>query len=221
MSKLHERALELAASGLASGEPLVPFALSARGETFTYTTLVTERSDVAMQMGRLFVRQQARDCDEYVIVADAFVRVDGVRRDAILVERGTRDHHVAEVVAHLYEQARLTGVEPLEHRPSALADVDPASFAWGPVTPDFYNREHNEAAVVVNHVLDSPDAVARTIRFVRGRIAHHARYLPGGARFRIFIEDRGGDIDRAVRDELVAAFAPSPVALMSELEGTP
>ena len=224
MAELRDEALELALSELGPEGKLIPFVLATmRDGTRTHFTLVVERSDIALWVARNTVLSQASTIERYAIVVDTYLRIDGERHDAVIVEVGSHDAEVAHVTAHPYTRAAgaATAGAPLdfERRPSALRPLDPFALAWSPgVTPEFFNEEENHAVHVINHELGSMERVVRTIRFVRARARHFARHLPANARQSVFIEDRGQDISAESRDLLARGLADVvTVGYVSEL----
>ena len=225
MSKLRDEALEIGVASLDPSGPMLPFVLvkSTDGGLMNFT-LVVDRSDQALEVGRRMVLEHAAKIEEYALVVDSYLRIDGVRHDVLLVEHGRAKAATARVTAHRYHHADDGAVldgEPIdfEQRPSALAPLDPNLLDWGAVTPDFYNDEQNHAVHVVSHALAAPAEVNRTVRFVRGRARWFARHLPAGAKQSVFVEDRGRDLSEATRDALARGFGDAlAVRYLSEVE---
>jgi hypothetical protein len=214
MTRLRELALELSSEGLQDG--MIPFALIAASDGLKKLTIVTDRSNKAAYLGRRLVREQGGD--EYAIAVDTFLRIDGVRHDAILVESGTRESHAAEVTAHTYAAGKFAAVHEMGTRPSALHAWDPFGLDWGGVTPDFVNEDQNAAVLVGNHRLESAESVARTVRFFRARAEYLTARMPPGGTCRIFLDDRGQTVSAATRAELLRGLAPSAVQFLSEMK---
>jgi hypothetical protein len=205
MATLHEQALEMAIASIPEDDgPLFPFALISAAGKLQHVTIVTSNSHKAMAVGRRMVLEQGGD--EYAIVTDTFVRVEGERFDAVFVEYGDRD--VGRVIAQRYRRTskvELIG-EPLdvERRPSAFGRVDPFTLPWGGVTPDMYNKNENHAVHSITHELQSSEHIARTVRFLRARARVFRAALPPNSKQTAFIDDRGQNISRA---ELASGLA--------------
>jgi hypothetical protein len=204
MPPLRDRALELALVSLAEG-PLIPFMLLVgKDQVLADCTIVSPRSDSALSAARRVVRERANDIVEYAIIVDTYLRLEGERTDGLLIEVGTRES--AHVTAHPYRRVSGTPTligEPIdyERRPSSMVAFDPFTLDWGPITPDFYNREQNHAIHVVNHLLEA-DNIARTLRFLRARVRNFNRHLPDGAQHTAFFEDRGQVVTDTIRATL-------------------
>ena len=215
MATLHEQALAIAIASIPPDDgPVFPFALASTAGVLQHTTIVTSNSHKAMATGRRMVLE-AR-ADEYAIVVDTYIRVEGERFDALFIEYGDRD--VARVIAQRYRRApgvELVG-EPLdvERRPSAIVPLDPFELSWGGVTPDMYNKTENRAVHVVNHELQSSEHIARTARFLRARARVFRTALPPNCKQTAFIDDRGQTVARA---ELTSALGTDlDIIYMSE-----
>jgi hypothetical protein len=225
VSKLRDEALELGIASIDPSGPMLPFVLAMGTDgKLIHLTLVVDRSDQALEVGRRMVLERAKEIAEYVLVVDSYLRIDGVRHDVLLVESGAANAPTARVTAYRYRHAADTAVvegAPIdfEQRPTALLPLDPHLLDWGSITPDFYNDEQNHAVHVVSHALDVPAEVARTIRFVRGRARWFARHLPAGAKQSVFVEDRGRELTEATRDTLLHGFGDAlAVRYLSELD---
>jgi len=208
MPSLAELALEIAASSL--GDTL-PFVLLAGVQGMKNLTIVTDRSDRALSLGRRMVRQQAEGATEYVIVVDVFVDLVRERSDALLVEVGAAGNDTAHVTAYRYrrgDKPELFG-EPIlyEKRPSSLVRLDPFTLDWNAITPDLYNKEDKHAVHIVNHDLESADNVARTVRFLRARARYFARHLPADGKQTAFVDVRGQRVSPAHREMLARGLA--------------
>lgn len=222
MSDLLAQSLEIAFGRLAPNEPMLPFVLAVDldGHT-TCTTIVTDRSDKAAFIGRRMVRGRAASTAAYAIVTDAYVRHDDQRLDAIFVERAGRGRDEAIITAYPYAQSsegprRVDGPIELGQRPTELEDWDPTTFHWGPITPDAYVEERKLAVHIVNHLLESPDNVARTVRFLRARARHHGPHLPAGTTQLVHIDDRGQTLTAATRSALRTLTDVAQVAFTSD-----
>jgi hypothetical protein len=218
---LRKQALEFAVDGLGPDGMLIPFALASGPQGILNFTIVVDRSDEALEMGRKIVLDHANEIEQYVICVDTYLRIDGQRCDAILLEIGRRGE--ATVFAYRYERANgkatIVGNEiEFERRQSALAKPDPFLFDWGGITPDMFNEELNHAVHIVGHELESSENVARTIRFVRARARHFARHLPDGAKQSAFIEDRGQNITPQTRGRLASELGGVEIQYISELK---
>lgn len=209
VTSLLDHAVMLASEGLPE---LVPFAL-VQAATLHHATIVTERSDTAMHLGRKMVRRHRADASAYVIAIDTYIRVDGERTDAVMFEHGTRDADVAELFAWPYRDRAWSGDRiPMGPRPSLLVDIDPVEFPWGDaITPDLVSADRTVAVHCISHDLSTDAAVARTIRFVRARIRSHARALPSDMRQLVSVDDRGPLVPSG-RARLRAAFADLELA---------
>lgn len=144
MNDLFELALAVAFDRLGTGAQLLPFALVVGDDDLDEClTIVTDRSDRALYLGRRLVRERAGATREYAIATDACVRRDGERLDAVIIETCKRGETSARVLAQPYrmagEAAQALG-EPvsLGARPSELDAWDPHSLDWGPIAPDTY-----------------------------------------------------------------------------------
>jgi hypothetical protein len=60
----------------------------------------------------------------------------------------------------------------------------------------------------VNHELESEANVARTIRFLRARLRHHAMNLPPGSTQRVEYDDRGQSLTKSARASLSRDLGP-------------
>jgi len=214
---LRERALDLAKVSLDDG-PVLPFVLLASaGELLQHITVVSANSHAAMSAAHRIVREQGGASDEYAIVVDTYVRVEGQRHDAVLVEAGHRGADEVIVVAQRYSGRDFVGeLLEYERRPPAYVKVDPQALRWGAATPDFYNDKQKHAIHVINHLLE-PDNVTRTVRFVRARARHFERNLPRGTQQSAFIEDRGQDVSPELRERFERELVGIGVQYMSEL----
>jgi hypothetical protein len=168
------------ALALVGADP-IPFALVERSTGGPqYASLMATNSVRASIMGRRFVAAHAADATGYALAVDAFVRIEGERRDAIIVEHAMAGAPTAEVVACPYQRVdgALSFGDPLPYRirPSALVPLDPNTLDWGVITPDFYAAGDNRAIHVVNHALEVDDT--RTVRFLRARARVFDRHLP-------------------------------------------
>ena len=223
MSGLLEEALALAFDRLGSGGQMMPFALVAQDDGATAClTVVTDRSDKAQYLGRKLVRERARAAREYAIATDAFLRRDGERVDAVIIETARRGEASARMVAQAYRLVggsaqRLGEIAPLGERPSVLEAWDPSSLDWGAITPDVYVAAQKLAVHVVNHDFASDENVERTVRFLRARARHHARHLPPGSTQLAHYDDRGQTLSDPARERLTRGVAPElQVRFMSE-----
>ena len=201
MASLYQTALELAVKSFPDdGSAPMPFAMAKTGDALQHFTIVTTNSHKAMHLGRRIVRESAPDADEYAIVADTFIRVDGERSDALSVEFGNREG--GRVIAQRYRKdgaAIITLGEPLdvERRPSALVLVDPNELEWGGITPDFYNSQIKVAVHAMSHRMETSEDAARTVRFLRGRSRRFALALPPGSTQMAFVDNLKKTIDPA------------------------
>jgi hypothetical protein len=167
---LRDQVVTMALEAMGKGR-LVPFAhLVETDGPVSQVAIVTRSSDHALHMGRRFVRDRAGGLDEYAIVVDAHLRIEGQRHDALLVEVGTRTEKVANVTGHVYTRGPdgrpASSGAPIayEGRPSALVPFDPFALDWGAVTPDRWNPGD-----------------AHAIRFVHARARYLARHQRDGA----------------------------------------
>ena len=212
VNELLERTLMLSFDRLGSGGQMLPFALVVReGDTTECLTIVAERSDKAAYFGRRLVKERASTALEYAIATDAYVRRDGERLDAVIVEMGKRGEAIAQVVAQPYRVSdgaaeRVGAPLSLASRPSELSDWDPHSSDWGAITPDIYNDARKLGVHIVNHNLELDENVERTIRFLRARIRHHARCLPAGSSQLVHYDDRGQSVTASARTLLVTGL---------------
>jgi hypothetical protein len=195
VTDLARAALDLARDILADGQ-LLPFALVEGPDGLKKLTIVTPRSDMAMILGRRLIKAEV-SAERYAICADAFLRIAGERRDAVLIEDGNRGDRTALVVGHPYSGAVFDTAVDLERRPSAMHDWDPLDFDWGAASVDIYNEERKLAVHIVNHELATAEQLARSVRFVRARIRHHTRCLPQGTSHIVHVEDRDRVVDKA------------------------
>lgn len=147
-------------------------------------------------------RRQARvsNPDAYAIAFDGIV--DGTD-PAVIVELAQRGDDVATVTAF------RDGVPTLLQRRHSMIDFDPLDLRWTRATPDIYG-EKTGAVHIISHRLDSAEAVARTLRFLRGRRAFFAEHAPLGTEQRAVIDTAGQDVPAALRAQLDEA-APMPV----------
>jgi len=202
---------------------MLPFALVvAQGGTTECLTIVTDRSDKAAYLGRRLVRDRAEGAQEYAIATDAYVRRDGQRLDAVIVEASKRGEDSASVFAQPYEvtggAARRLGESlALGSRPSELDAWDPHSLDWGAITPDIYVKEQKLAVHAVNHNLESDENVERTLRFLRARMRHHSPHLPQGSSQLVHYDDRGQSLTDGRRTALIVQLGENvQVRFMSE-----
>jgi hypothetical protein len=224
MLDLGERAFDLAFGRLGTEGPMLPFALfSGVDGGMQCLTIVTDRSDKAAYLGRRLVRENAASAEAYAIATDAYVRRDGERLDAVIVETATRGESAAQLVAQPYERnaaepARRLGTPiDLGTRPSELVRWDPFALDWGAVTPDIYVEARKMAVHAVNHDLDSVENVGRTVRFLRARIRHHAPHLPAGSVQLVHFDDRGQTLTSDTRDALRALSEVAQIAFTTEM----
>ena len=220
MTDLFERALALAFERFGTDGQSAPFALVV-GETIECLTIITDRSDKAAYLGRRLVRGRSASATAYAIAIDAFVRRDGARLDAIIVEGAKRGESDARLVAQPYRLVRgaperLGAPVFVGARPSELVDWDPHSLDWGPITPDVYVDAQKLAVYVVNHDLESAENVARTIRFLRARVRHHAPHLPEGSVQLVHYDDRGQSVTSRSRAVLADVADDVQVRFSSE-----
>ena len=214
---VHDEAFALAAERLADEVPMRPFALIAtEAGRRECVTLVTDRSDKAAHLGRRLARARADRAAAYAIATDAYVRRGDQRVDAIIVESAARGDAMARLVARPHVGAALRDdVLELGTRPSAIVDVDPFTWDWGPITSDLYDAERQLAIHVVIHELGAADDVARTIRFLRARLRRHALVLPAETTQVVHVDDRGQQLAPETRAALRRAF--EHVAFTSEM----
>ncbi|GEM_PF-4290349 len=207
-----------------SADEITPFVFAERAEGNVHATIVTANSARAMILGRRMVRDQLAEATAYAIVCDSFVRIEGVRHDAVLIEHAARGELTAEIVAYPYRATEdglsIGEAVPFQRRPTALVPLDPHALDWGPIIPDLYNAGLNKAAHSVTHRLDTDDAVDRTIRFLGARARMFARHLPptpppGQL---AFIDLRGQTVPEARRARLTNGLAGvmEEVKLMTE-----
>lgn len=221
MDDLVEQALAISLEQLGTGASL-PFALVVGPEgRIECLTIVTDRSDKAAWLGRRLVRERSASARAYAIATDAFVRRGDERLDAVVVEAARRGEAFARVTAQPYavgggRATRLGEPVSLGERPSELEPWDPWSLDWGPITPDVYSESQRLAVHVVNHRLDSEENVARTIRFVRARVRHHAPHLPPGTSQLVHYDDRGQSIPESTRERLRQASSAAQARFTSE-----
>ncbi|MEO8702511.1 MAG: hypothetical protein ABI867_20875 [Kofleriaceae bacterium] len=216
------RALALEQAGALLGEgPVIPYALVEGADgTLQAFTIVTQRSDTAFVLARRIVRTHAAKAVAYAITIDTFLRIEGVRTDAILVEVGRRDE-MATITAHAYANGAWSGQPvPFDARPSVIGDDnDPRAWTWTAVMPDRYNPTENKVAHIVNHRLSDANEIDRTVRFVHARAANVARNTPLTPPLRqiVAIEDRGQDLDAVKRAAIVNGLEGFAVQWISEM----
>jgi hypothetical protein len=78
------------------------------------------------------------------------------------------------------------------------------------------NPDRKIALHVLNHSLETPANVQRTIRFALARVQYFSRQLPVAWRQAIRIDDRGQSIDDSTRAHIKAAFPPDIVFFFTE-----
>jgi hypothetical protein len=208
MTDLFERALAVAFDRLGTGGQMLPFALVVgEGDLAECLTIVTDRSDKAQYLGRRLVRETAGAARKYAIATDAYVRRDGERLDAVIIETCERSKPSATVLAQPYrmagEVAQPLG-DPLSLgvRPSELDAWDPHSLDWGAITPDRYVEAQKLAVHIVNHNFESTENVERTVRFLRARVRHHAPHLPEDSSQLVHYDARGQSLTDSARAAL-------------------
>lgn len=81
---------------------------------------------------------------------------------------------------------------------SKITDLD-----WGSITPEFYNEEKKSVVHVFNHCLVGEENVSRAIKFAIGRIEWFRNYLSIECSHEVAFDDRGQDIDDAIRDWII------------------
>jgi hypothetical protein len=203
---------------------MLPFALVTGAGGMECLTIVTDRSDKAAYFGRRLVREKRATIDAYAIATDIYVRRDGHKLDAVIVEAAERGEESAQLIAQPYEREtrgparRLGAPLDLGRRPSEPVQWDPFSLDWGPITPDVFVDARRMAVHVVNHELESAENVRRTLRFVRARIRHHAPHLPPGSAQVVNFDDRGQALTDETRDSLRTLADVAQVAFTTEME---
>lgn len=85
--------------------------------------------------------------------------------------------------------------------------MDPFDLDWGAATPELTNESNRLALHVINHDLESPANVQRTLRFLAARSRWFARHLPAGWRQQVVVDDRGQEPAPGAREALRGALA--------------
>lgn len=201
--------LDQAFAAIATGGSLIPFVNLARGDQTLSITIVTTSSDQAFVLGHEAVRRHADGARAYCLVVDAYVRVDGERSDAFVIEYGELDRPTAQRYAQPYRATangpeRLGELQLVGEVPSALEPVDPFALDWGPITPDLFHEQKQIAVHVVNHALGDDESRTRTMRFLEARILRFAENLPEGCQQIVLVEDRRDDVSLETIEHLAA-----------------
>jgi len=185
----HAMVLEMFTPGKA------PVLITERAGQLEVTMVVSER---ALAVARRKAR--VTNPDAYAIAFDGVV---DDTEPAVIVELAHRGDEVASVTAF------RDGVATLLQRRHSMIDFDPLDLRWTRATPDIYGEKLG-AVHIIAHRLDSADAVARTLRFLRGRRAFFAEHAPLGTEQRAVIDTAGQDVPAELRAQLDAE-APMPL----------
>lgn len=97
----------------------------------------------------------------------------------------------------------------------------PNDLDWGVATVELASDEHRVGVHVFNHSLESPMAVARSIRFARARAAWFQKQLPPDFTQWAVFDDRGQTVSLQVRREIQCALSTSFQRVAFYTEGLP
>lgn len=75
-------------------------------------------------------------------------------------------------------------------------------LGWGTATVEFVNDDQRNALHVLNHDLQSREAVERNVRFAKARLQWFKRQLPQGYSQQLMFDDRGQRVSPADRAAL-------------------
>ena len=75
---------------------------------------------------------------------------------------------------------------------------------WGPVTPEGFNSEKNQAIIVMNVDLTSIAKVEHVVAYVAGKISWYALHLPKNASQLVYFDITGQKIPEGILDSLQA-----------------
>ncbi len=97
-------ALDYAMKALLAADPLVPFAISWRGENTTIERYMLSAYDDSIELAMSNVSDAAATIDAYAIVWTGYVDADGKRTEAVIVEAGEMGSDDAVHLAQPYSQ---------------------------------------------------------------------------------------------------------------------
>ena len=202
---LIDEVVELACSAMLRGDALAPFAHVAYGRRTTSVLIAADDPHRVAEHGRRTIRATARGADAYAMVYEAYLRdADGGQRDAIVVEAASAADGSARCVALPLGRSGRSRTPTGERRdlapaPSALVPFDPLQLDWGTLSADATGPT-GAAIYFVLHQLESPDAAARSARFMRARLRCHRRAgLPPAQRQEVVVDDRGQELAAELR----------------------
>lgn len=101
----------------ASGGPLTPFLLQARGQSVEMTRLIADTLEEGVEHGRVAARASGPDVTAVALVYDGYVTMDDERWDAILATVQAADSATSEIFAQRYRlvDGKLTEVGNPKH----------------------------------------------------------------------------------------------------------
>lgn len=101
----------------ASGGPLTPFLLQARGSSVEITRLVADTLEEGLEHGRTAARASAPDVTAVALVYDGYLTVDDERCDAIMATVQAAGADAADIFAQRYRtvDGELTEVGNAKH----------------------------------------------------------------------------------------------------------
>ena len=99
-----EYAMDYALKALQSADPLVPFAISWRGDSTTIERYMLSAYDDSIEMAMHNINEAHESMDAYAIVWTGYIETDNKRMDAVIIEAGELGTDNAVQLAQAYTQ---------------------------------------------------------------------------------------------------------------------